>query len=1077
MATNIGGTESAQERARERQDVLEALFTQATDGMVVIDVASLRFHEFNDAACAALGYTRDEFQRLTLVDLQGGMTMAEVSERMATLVAAGGGSFEVRHRAKDGTVHDIWAINHMVTTDAGAYMVAIWRDVTDRHQVEARLRETEQRFRDFASAAADWWFWEMNAELRFTYFSENVVSGTGQEAKNLLGKRRHDLATPVEAEQRAKWAQHLDDLEHHRDIRQFEYCQLGANGEDRWVSISGVPTFNSNGHFAGYRGTGTDISVRKKAERDRETSDRILRAAINVIDEGFVLYDENDRLVLSNDKYRQIYATSADLLVPGASFEEIIRKGAARGQYPAAVGRIDEWVRERLDAHRSGHTRIEQQLDDGRWLRIVESRTQDGYTVGFRVDITELKKKELALERSEEKFRLLSENASDWIYSTSSEGKPLYHSPACEEITGYTPREFMDDSELLTKIVHPDDMKVFACHLDQPHSRHDLMFRIVRRDGAERWIAHLCQPMFDDAGKMLGRRAANRDITDRKRIGKELDQYRHHLEELVSQRTSQLAAANRAKTAFLANMSHEIRTPMNAIVSLSQLAEQRSNDPAQKLLMQKVTTAAGHLLGIINDILDISKIEAGKLTLEENDFTLREVIDEAMQLLADQAQSKGLALTADVSTELPAIVTGDRARLSQVLINLLGNAVKFTDRGSVTLRVRTDPTTDGELAVRFDVIDTGIGIDETARARLFESFEQADTTTTRRYGGTGLGLAISRTLVELMGGGIGVESDPGRGSTFWFTTRLKQRRDNAIAQRKPSMEEASILQGRVRNRCHGKRVLVVEDNVLNQEVLGELLRGTGLAIDLATDGQQALDRAQRQRYDLVLMDIQMPVMDGMTATRAMRKLPDWANVPIVAVTANAFEKDRLQCQAAGMNDFLPKPITPNALMAALLRWLPNAAPESPAESPVIAAECPMPVAEEPDFIRALRSIEGMDVQRGLESLRGKAASYARMLGVFVATHGGDMQNVRNQLAAGAIAEARRVAHSLKGASATLGINNVQAHALALEQALKMQLDGAEPAPGQLESLIAAVENVQAPLMKSLERVLPPAAPR
>ncbi len=815
---------------------------------------------------------------------------------------------------------------------------------TELELEQEKLRESEQRFRSFASVAADWWFWEMDADLRFSYFSENVATVTGRPIATMLGKQRRELVNELADDERDSWARHLDDLDRHRPFNQFEYRLASPGGDIRWISISGVPIVADDGRFLGYRGTGNNISARKLAEAGRQESERILRTAIDAIDEGFVLFDKDDRLVFCNEKYRQIYATSADLIVPGTTFEHIARVGAERGQYREAAGRIDAWVAERVAAHRAGNTRTEQQLDDGRWLRIVERRTVDGHVVGFRMDITELKKKEA-----------------------------------------------------------------------------------------------------------------------------ELEAHRNHLEELVAERTAQLEAANKTKSIFLANMSHEIRTPMNAIIGLTHLASRHSQDSHQQELLRKVSTAAEHLQVVINDILDIAKIESGKGSIARTDFFLAPMIEQSVNMVADAARDKGLDLVLDMAADLPPVLRGDPVRLSQVLVNLANNAVKFTERGSVTIRVGWQEDSDAGLLLRFEVEDTGIGIAPETCQRLFRIFEQADPSTTRRYGGMGLGLAISRHLVEQMGGDIGVESEVGRGSLFWFTARCPRGQALQASVIVQSDAEAADLERRIAETYSGMRVLLAEDNPMNQDVVLELLRDTGLIVDMAGNGAEAVALADRQRYDLVLMDVQMPVMDGLAATEALRRRPDLAGMPIVALTANAFDDDRAQCTRAGMDDFLAKPVVPAALFRTLLRWLPGAAggrdrviPGSTAST----AEAGVALSDA-ELQRRLEEIADLDVTQGMLSLRNRLSTYVRLLGKFVESHDQDMARVREQLAAGDYDDARRLAHSLKGVSATLGANEVRARALVLETAIKDRLDR-----GKIEACIVAVDEAWLPLAAALRKVLP-----
>jgi signal transduction histidine kinase/ActR/RegA family two-component response regulator len=518
--------------------------------------------------------------------------------------------------------------------------------------------------------------------------------------------------------------------------------------------------------------------------------------------------------------------------------------------------------------------------------------------------------------RSEERLNLALGMAGLHIFEVDYKRHELIKAGA-EDTFFSEPKTYAEIARDVSVTIDPRDRRV-VMEAWRRHLRNGEPFgpeyRIARKDNVEVWATGRMMLIEDEAGQPLRLVGALQDITARKKAEQALFRARDEAE-----------AANRAKSQFLANMSHEIRTPMNGVIGMNELLLRTPLTPQQRRYAQAAKTSADALMVIIDDILDISKLEAGRVELEAIDFSLLHVAEGVVELLMPQAADKGVAVTCHVSEGARTPMKGDPTRLRQILLNLASNGLKFTERGHVDIDIQAEPVDASRRRVRVEVRDTGIGVTDEQKRKLFRNFQQADSSTTRRFGGTGLGLAISRQLIELMGGRIGVKDRDGGGAVFWFELELE------VGQELAAPGEV-VVTSDAEPAGHA-RVLLVEDNEVNAMLAGEILRQVGLAVERVSDGAQAIEAVTRGGFDLVLMDVHMPVMDGLEATRRIRRLAGpVGRIPIVAMTANAMKSDEEACRAAGMDDFVSKPFKPDEFVAALLRVLLMAAEAAPAPS-------------------------------------------------------------------------------------------------------------------------------------------------
>ena len=779
---------------------------------------------------------------------------------------------------------------------AGSGVISLLLLRSGRARVEL---ERSQRLMTSLVATTQEGYWYIDTECRTLDVNPAMCELLGRPRAQIVGRTIWDF---VDEPNRRVFER---EIAARREGKRSAYEVSLTRGDGRSVTCmnNATPVYDESGRRTGSIGLWTDVSVLKRSQLAYEHARATLDRALAAMADGLVLYDAQDRLELWNAQYESIYPHLKPVLRVGAPLVEI-QAYAARHMLPhASDEERTAWIAGRAARHRGGGGAFELVLPDHRVIQIVERTTADGGFVGVFRDITALKASERELAQAKDRLEQALDAMSDGFVVFGSDERLVLWNRRYTEMLPYLAGRlepgmaFDEVGAIAVAGMFPQE--------DDPRRAEYRALRLRQRRETN-GVNELC--LLDGrVVEVIDHRADDgsfvtvlRDVTRARRAADELGQARDAAEE-----------GARAKSRFLAAMSHEIRTPLNAVLGMNGLLLDTRLDAEQRRYVELIARSGESLLSIINDILDFSRLESGKLTLEVVPFSVTDAVQDVVSMLLPRAQQKGIALEAALPQGRPLAVQGDPGRLRQVLFNLVGNAIKFTERGGVDIELRVHEAANDRLALAIAVRDTGIGISPAQREGLFSEFTQADTSTARRFGGSGLGLAISRELTELMGGSIQLVSQLGVGSTFTLQLELT-RADPAQVETHFSRSEPAAIAAK------GLRVLVAEDNSVNQVLIRGLLTRMGHYLDVVSDGVEALRQVQAAPYDLVLMDVQMPHMDGMDATRAIRTLGGAAGrLPIVAMTANVMHEDRAACEAAGMDGFVGKPIDRKQLQQAM----------------------------------------------------------------------------------------------------------------------------------------------------------------
>ncbi len=946
--------------------------------------------------------------------------------------------FGVRIRKKDGTPVDVSVSSSFCYDEHGnpVGMEGIIRDITERKKIEGEIGKLADIFINTRTGMVT------SVNNRLDIMNPAYAEMHGWTIEELTGRPAMDVIAEDSRKAFEENIRQAIEKGHHI----FELDHIRKDGT-RFPALHDITVKRDEKGNVLYRIANIqDLTEQKRTEEKLQDSESRYRLLIENAPDGIFVQTQG----------RFAYLNKAALHVFGAeSPEELIGRSLFERIHPDSLESAKERTRLLNEEKKQVPAQDQVYLKlDGTAVNVsvapvpIRYEGHDGALVFVR-DVTGRRRMEDELRRSEARYRLMADNIHDLIWTMDLKMNLTYVSPSFEALYGYSPEEA--GRIRFDRMLTPDSVQkvrslyhriIGIIRQDAVAGRgfsETVELEHIRKDQSTFWSETHVSITVNESGRMIGIQGVTRDITERKRA------------EILTKEKEMAVLANRAKSEFLAKMSHEIRTPLNGIIGLTELSLGMSPNENLKGLLQTVYGEARNLSCLINDILDLAKIEAGKMALEDAPFDLGDLLHSVTDGFSLRAKQQGLGFVTFLAPDVPTGLFGDAVRLRQVLVNLIGNALKFTPKGEVSVSGELVRDAGERIVIQFSVSDTGIGIPLDRQQKIFEAFEQADGSTTRQYGGTGLGIAIAKEIVKMMGGQIGVVSEPGEGSTFWFTVDMKKSMERVAAKGKKdvALSPAAALIGRESRQ--GRRILLVDDYAINLEVARRHLEAGGHCVSLAGNGQEAIEAFESGGHELIFMDIQMPVMDGIEASKAIRDLEKSrggsSRIPIIALTAHAVKDYIDACLQAGMDDYLIKPVFRQDLLDKVDRWISGGSATTGAAQPSGASAGRDVPAEPMDFARALEEFEG-----NREFLMGLLERF--------------LENVRAQL--GTIREAldradaeilRREAHAIKGGAANLAAGELSSAAAELEKTAKSGLLG--EVPGRLEKLETAYQRLDA----------------